>query len=239
MPIFPSDYRPKWWLRNGHTNTLYTYFYRKLSKPEYVRERWDTADGDFIDLDFVRGNHKRIVILSHGLEGGSDSQYMIALSNLMSENAYDVCALNYRSCSGEMNRTQTMYHSGFTDDLHLIVNGLADQYEEIFLVGYSLGGNMNLKYTTDNIYPIHPKIKAVTSVLQFLDNVNLPTLLISSEDDPFLTKSCIPTEIAKSHKDIYLLATKYGGHVGFTTFDTDYYWIDYKILDFIESISQI
>ena len=320
MPIIDSDYKPKWWLRNGHSNTLYTYFYRKLSSPDYTRERWDTIDGDFIDLDFIRGDHRRLVILSHGLEGSSDSQYVIAMSNLMSQHGYDVCALNYRSCSGEMNRTQTMYHSGFTDDLHMIISALTDYYDEIFLIGYSLGGNMNLKYTTDGVYPTHPNIKAVSSVsapidlagssqrisswynyqyqynflqtlkskmlakakmhrgtinindlkkvktlidfdeyftgplhgydgaqgyykecnaLQFLENVSIPTMLISSEDDPFLTESCIPKEIAKNHKDIYLLATKYGGHVGFTTFGSDFYWIDYKILDFFNSISKL
>lgn len=320
MPILKSDYTPKWWLRNGHSNTLYAYFYRKLSSPNYSRERWTTIDNDFIDLDFIKSGNQKLVILSHGLEGGSDSQYIIAISNLMNQNGYDVCALNYRSCSGEMNNTQTMYHSGFTTDLHMVVNKLADYYKEIFLIGYSLGGNMNLKYTTDNHYPVHDKIKGVTSVsapidlagsslrisswynyqyqynflqtlkakmkikatlhpetinirdldkvktlidfdeyftgplhgfdgaqgyygqcnaLQFLENVKLPTLLISSEDDPFLTKDCIPKEIAKSHKDIYLLATKYGGHVGFTTFDLDFYWLDYKILDFINSISTL
>jgi len=285
MPIYPSDYKPKIWLRNGHINTLYTYFYRKLNEPNYTRERWDTIDGDFIDLDFVRGNHRRLVILSHGLEGGSDSQYIIAATNLLSQNRYDICALNYRSCSGEMNRTKTMYHSGFTTDLHMIVTKLADQYDEIYLIGYSLGGNMNLKYTTDGVSTVHSNIKAVISIsapidlagsserisswynyqyqynflqtlnakmrikaamhpetidindikkvktlidfdeyftgplhgfdgaqdyynqcnaLQFLENVKLPTLLISSEDDPFLTDSCLPTDIAKSNKDIYL-----------------------------------
>ncbi len=319
MPIFPSDYRPKWWLRNGHINTLYTYFYRKLSTPDYTRERWDTPDGDFIDLDFIKSQQKRLVILSHGLEGSSSSQYIIAMSNLMSQNEFDVCALNYRSCSGEMNRTKTMYHSGFTEDLHMIVSTLSKEYDEIFLIGYSLGGNMNIKYTTDAVYTLDNKIKGVISVsapidlagsskrisswynyqyqynflqtlkakmvikakmhpeiihvddlkkvktlidfdeyytgplhgfggaqsyydncnaLQFLDNVTVPTLLISSEDDPFLTESCIPKEMAKKHKDIYLLATKYGGHVGFTTFGSEFYWLDHKILEFINDISQ-
>ena len=319
MPIFPSDYKPKWWLRNGHTNTLYTYFYRKLATPNYQRERWNTRDGDFIDLDFIKDKHRRLVILSHGLEGNSASQYIIAMANLMSQSQYDVCALNYRSCSGEMNKTQTIYHSGFTDDLHLIVSQLSDQYDEIFLIGYSLGGNMNLKYSTDGVYPLNKAIKAVVSVsapidlagssqrisswynyqyqynflqtlkskmqikaamhpeiidvkdlkkvktlidfdeyftgplhgyngaqgyydacnaLQFLEHAALPTLLISSDDDPFLTPSCIPRKIAKMHKDVYLLATKYGGHVGFTTFDTEFYWLDYKILDFVNSVSQ-
>ncbi len=318
MPLLESDYLPKWWLRNGHINTLYTYFYRQQQKPPYKRERWDTVDGDFIDLDFIRNNNRKLAILSHGLEGGSDSQYIMSISNLLSSEGYDICALNYRSCSGEMNHTATMYHSGFTLDLNMIVNTIAEEYDEINLIGYSLGGNMNLKYTTDGIYPIHNKIKSVVSVsapidlagsskrisswynyqyqynflqtlnakmrikaqmhpetiniddlkkvktlidfdeyitgplhnfdgangyyqncnaLQYLEAVRLPTLLISSEDDPFLTKSCIPKEIAKNHKDIHLIATKYGGHVGFTTFGSDYYWLDYKILDFIRSAS--
>ena len=240
----------------------------------------------------------------------------MSISNLLSLEGYDICALNYRSCSGEMNRTMTMYHSGFTMDLNMVVNKLAKDYEEIHLIGYSLGGNMNLKYTTDGEYPLHSKIKSVVSVsapidlagsskrisswynyqyqynflqslnakmrlkatihpecidmndikkvktlidfdeyftgplhgfdgaqdyyrncnaLQFLEAVTLPTLLISSEDDPFLTKGCIPKKIAEFSKDLHLIATKYGGHVGFTTISSDYNWLDYKILEFIRS----
>jgi len=316
MPLIKSDYIPNWWLRHGHLNTLYTYFYRTQQKPTYKRERWETLDDDFIDLDFVRGNNQKLAILSHGLEGGSYSQYIMSISNLLSLEGYDICALNYRSCSGEMNRTMTMYHSGFTMDLNMVVNKLAKDYEEIHLIGYSLGGNMNLKYTTDGEYPLHSKIKSVVSVsapidlagsskrisswynyqyqynflqslnakmrlkatihpecidmndikkvktlidfdeyftgplhgfdgaqdyyrncnaLQFLEAVTLPTLLISSEDDPFLTKGCIPKKIAEFSKDIHLIATKYGGHVGFTTISSDYNWLDYKILEFIRS----
>ena len=316
MPLIKSDYIPNWWLRNGHLNTLYTYFYRTQQKPTYKRERWETLDDDFIDLDFVRGNNQKLAILSHGLEGGSYSQYIMSISNLLSLEGYDICALNYRSCSGEMNRTMTMYHSGFTMDLNMVVNKLAKDYEEIHLIGYSLGGNMNLKYTTDVEYPLHSKIKSVVSVsapidlagsskrisswynyqyqynflqslnakmrlkatihpecidmndikkvktlidfdeyftgplhgfdgaqdyyrncnaLQFLEAVTLPTLLISSEDDPFLTKGCIPKKIAEFSKDLHLIATKYGGHVGFTTISSDYNWLDYKILEFIRS----
>ena len=317
MPLIESTYIPKWWLRNGHINTLYTYFRRKQQRPPYQRERWETVDGDFIDLDFIKKGHRKLAIVSHGLEGSSDSQYIMSISNLLSSEGYDICALNYRSCSGEMNRTSTMYHSGFTLDLNMIVNKVAQDYDNIYLIGYSLGGNMNLKYTTDGIYPLHNKIRSVVSVsapidlagsskrisswynyqyqynflqtlnakmrikakmypdninindlkkvktlidfdeyftgplhgfdgaqdyysncnaLQYLESVTLPTLLISSEDDPFLTESCIPKEIAKTNKDIHLIATKYGGHVGFTTFGDDYYWLDYKILDFIRSV---
>ena len=73
------------------------------------------------------------------------------------------------------------------------------------------------------------------NALQYLEAVTLPTLLISSEDDPFLTKDCIPKKIAEISKDIHLIATKYGGHVGFTTLGSDYNWLDYKILEFIRS----
>lgn len=317
MPLIQSDYLPKWWLRNGHINTLYTYLYRRQRQPSYIRERWDTIDGDFIDLDFIKNHNRKLVILSHGLEGGSDSQYIMSISNLLSSKGYDICALNYRSCSGEMNITTTMYHSGFTLDINMIINNIAHHYDDIYLIGYSLGGNMNLKYTTDGIYTVHPKIRKVVSVsapidlagsskrisswynyqyqynflqtlnakmkikakiypdqiniddlkkvktlidfdeyftgplhgfdgaqgyynecnaLQFLDNAAIPTLLISSEDDPFLTEDCIPKDIAANNKNVHLIATKYGGHVGFTTFGSEYYWLDYKILDFIESV---
>ena len=164
MSIVNPNYKPKWWLRNGHINTMYPYLYRNQSPVSFIRERWQTADMDFIDLDMIYGESKELVILSHGLEGSSSSQYIQSIAKLLSNSGYDVCALNYRSCSGDMNRTATMYHSGFTMDLDMIITKLKYKYCKIHLVGFSLGGNMNLKYTTDGIYTIDSKISSVVAV---------------------------------------------------------------------------
>ena len=143
-----STYRPPRWLLNGHMGTIYPALFRKvkLTTP-YLRERIDTEDGDFLDLDWLSGGKKQLVILCHGLEGSSDRPYIRGMADAFWTSGFDVLAWNYRSCSEEMNRSLTMYHSGATDDLDWVVKYAVKRgYERLFLVGFSLGGNLILKY---------------------------------------------------------------------------------------------
>lgn len=139
-------YSPAFLFVNRHFNTMYPYAMRNNPSPTYQRERWETKDGDFFDLDFVKKGAKSIVILLHGLEGSSSSQYILGMANALSSVSIDICAVNHRSCSGELNRTLGFYHSGYTQDLAFIVSELSKKYEVVSAVGYSLGGNMLLKY---------------------------------------------------------------------------------------------
>lgn len=315
MPVLSTNYKPNILLRWGHSNTIFPYLFRKDIDLSYKRIRLTTFDQDFIDVDFIKKGSNHLVILCHGLEGSSQSQYIKHTASLIYAHGYDVACLNYRSCSGEMNKTATMYHSGFTADLHLLISSYSSEYDEISLVGFSLGGNMILKYLGDHVYTINTKIISAVSIsapcdlsnsskiigkwynkhyeirflttlmekmkikerqfpelikvndlqkakslvlfdeyftaplhgftgaedyydkcnsLQFLHKINIPTLLINALDDPFLSPSCYPFDIAKRSKYLFFKAPKFGGHVGFTTFGALNYWNETEILNFIK-----
>ncbi len=124
----------------------------------------ETDDGDFIDLDLVNNGANKVAILCHGLEGSSGSKYIQGSSVILSQAGFDICAMNHRSCSGEMNRSAQMYHSGWTQDLDAVVRLMAARYEQIFLVGFSLGGNLVLKYSGEMKMALEPKIKAICAI---------------------------------------------------------------------------
>ncbi|MEZ4912417.1 MAG: alpha/beta fold hydrolase, partial [Saprospiraceae bacterium] len=163
MPIIHADYHPSLLLRNPHVNTFYPYLFRKIGKP-YQRRRIKTYDGDFFDVDAIKKGSKNLAILLHGLEGSSFSQYILGTSQMLSEHNWDVACINFRSCSGQLNDTMTLYHSGFTLDVHQYVQENLSPYENVVLVGFSLGGNVVLKYTTDEKFSVSHKIKAVIGV---------------------------------------------------------------------------
>ena len=165
MPITESSYKPKTLLKNGHINTIYASLFRKVNlNNSFTRKRIETEDDDFLDIDFLKNENNKIAILCHGLEGSSSSKYIKGTSNLLSSNGYDIAAMNYRSCSGEINKQLKTYHSGQTDDLNSVINLVLPNYDEIYLIGFSLGGNIILKYIGDGIHKIHPKIKATVGI---------------------------------------------------------------------------
>lgn len=147
MPLLENStyMRPKW-LFNGHLETIYPSLFRKVVVPNPVKERILTSDGDFLDLDWYRQDKPKLVIISHGLEGNSTRAYMLGMVNSFLKKGYDVLSWNFRSCSEEMNNQIIFYHSGATYDLDLVVQHVYDSYEEINLVGFSLGGNLTLKF---------------------------------------------------------------------------------------------
>ncbi|WP_339755121.1 YheT family hydrolase [Algoriphagus aquimarinus] len=147
MPLLEnSTYtRPKW-LFSGHLETIYPSLFRRVSVPNPVKERISTSDGDFLDLDWYRQEKHKLVIISHGLEGNSTRAYMLGMVNSFLQNGYDILTWNFRSCSDEMNKQVIFYHSGATYDLDLVVKHAYNSYDEINLVGFSLGGNLTLKY---------------------------------------------------------------------------------------------
>ena len=165
MPIIAADYyRPSFPFKNGHVNTIYSALFRATKPIAFERKRIETPDDDFLDLDLIENGSKKVAVLCHGLEGSSASKYILATAELLSKSGYAIAAMNYRFCSGEINRQLITYHSGRTEDLHAVIETLLPKYEEIYLVGFSLGGNLVLKYNGDGIYPLHPKIKASVAV---------------------------------------------------------------------------
>lgn len=148
MPIIKdSSYTPSFFFKNGHVNTMYRAVF---CHPEarYKRKRIELSDGDFIDLDFSTVGSTKLVLLIHGLEGSSTSSYMISMTNELNRNGYDAVSMNLRGCSGEPNRLLGSYHSGKTEDIESVYTYLLEKetYIEHHMVGYSLGGNLTIKY---------------------------------------------------------------------------------------------
>ncbi len=148
MPLINnSQYRAPKFLFNGHLETIYPYLRRNVQFA-YERERIHLPDGDFLDLDWRMDKFDRLLILCHGLEGSAQSQYVLGMARIAFEHNWDVLAINFRSCSGEMNHKLRMYHHGEITDLRFIIDRIIDKmdYREISLCGFSLGGNVILKY---------------------------------------------------------------------------------------------
>ena len=164
MPLIETDYKPPLFFKNRHVNTIYSSLFRKTKPLSFKRKRIETLDDDFLDIDLIENGSRKIVILCHGLEGSSDSKYIQATAKLLSLNGYSVAAMNYRFCSGEINRQLVTYHSGKTDDLHTVINFVLPNYDSVYLVGFSLGGNLIIKYNGDGLFSLSPKIKANVAI---------------------------------------------------------------------------
>ena len=310
-----KTYKPGLLFKLGDVNTVYPTFFRNV-KVNYERERLELKDGDFLDIDRIKNGNRKAAVLCHGLEGSSNSNYIRAAASFLSKNGFDITAVNYRSCSGELNRLPRFYHAGATDDLKEIINHIEPEYDEIYLVGYSLGANLVLKYMgvdagkdkklkagvaiscpmdlydssfTLNkrrnyvyrmkfILSFRKKIKEKhkmmpdkinidgidkmtdfnemdnrytaklggfkdaedyykkESAINFLPDIKVPALIINAKDDPILSSKCYPKHLKKINENLNVLYPKYGGHVGFAKFNKDYYWTDYKVLDFFRRV---
>lgn len=149
MPHIPTTYPgPPRYLYNGHLQTVIPSIMRSVHGVMYERERLILSDGDFVDLDWVDGGNDRLVILTHGLEGDSQRHYIRGTARLFGQQGYDVLAWNCRSCSGEMNRAFRLYNHGEIGDFGEVIEHAlrTKDYREVVLVGYSMGGNITLKY---------------------------------------------------------------------------------------------
>lgn len=150
MPVLDkSSYVTPLFLRNGHVNTFFSSVMRKLEEVCYERERILTPDQDFIDLDWSRvANSRNCVVLSHGLEGSSRSPYIQGMVSFFNSLGWDAVCWNHRGCSGEPNKTEKLYHSGCSEDLDTVLKWIQSRftYDNLSLIGFSLGGNVILKY---------------------------------------------------------------------------------------------
>lgn len=159
MPILTSDFFPSLAFRSGHLSTVYRPLFMKETH-RYKRVRIETWDDDFIDLDFSTVDSSTLVLLIHGLEGSSESKYMLSASTELNKEGFDTVSFNLRGCSGEDNRLLQTYHSGKTEDVDFVVSYLLDNYnyEKLMIVGYSLGGNLTLKYLGEYADKISSKV---------------------------------------------------------------------------------
>ncbi|MFD3276391.1 YheT family hydrolase [Aquirufa echingensis] len=146
-------YRAPLWLPDGHTQSIYPALFRKIPLTHSHSERMELPDGDFLDVDWhMRSealHEKPLLIVSHGLEGSSRRHYVTGLIRAMPE--VNALAWNYRSCSGDPNRNLRFYHSGATDDLDFVIQqAVARGVKDIYLAGFSLGGNLSLIWLGEN-----------------------------------------------------------------------------------------
>lgn len=164
MPyIDNSSYETDFIFQNGHISTIYAGIIRKLEAPAYERKRVDTPDDDFLLVDCLLQDPQRAVILCHGLEGDSRKNYNNACANFFVNKGYSVFAWNNRSCGGEMNLLPRLYHHASIEDLEFVIDYVEKQgFEEIFLIGFSLGGDQILNYLGKRKAP--EKVKAAVAI---------------------------------------------------------------------------
>ena len=162
MPILPSSYTnaPLFYL-NGHFETIIPSIWRKIEGVSYEREKIDTPDGDFLNLDWSRVGGEQLLIVSHGLEGDSQRHYARALVKLFNQQGIDVLVWNNRSCGGELNLQPVLYHHGSSHDLETVVQHVlsSNRYSELFLAGISMGGAQTLNYLGKKGEDVSPILK--------------------------------------------------------------------------------
>jgi len=165
MTIVKSNFSGSPFRFSGHAETILPAIFRRVTT-NWKRKRIETLDMDFIDLDFVQNGNSKCLLLLHGLEGSSNSGYIKGFANYFSEKGFDICTMNFRSCSGVMNNKLYSYHSGKTDDLDFIIQYLIRQekYKQIGVAGFSLGGNVTLLYAGKNAINIPNEVKTFVAI---------------------------------------------------------------------------
>ncbi|MBX2841321.1 MAG: alpha/beta fold hydrolase [Flammeovirgaceae bacterium] len=146
---------------NGHLQTIIPSFFREVKNVNYSRERIETPDGDFLDIDWSDKGNRKAVLVSHGLEGSTNRHYVKGVIRLFNKNGWDGIGWNCRSCSGEMNRLPRFYHHADTPDLSFVIDHVLSKkkYEELLLIGFSMGGSLTLKYFGERGEKVRSEIK--------------------------------------------------------------------------------
>lgn len=150
-PREPAPFRPAPWLPGPHLQTLGGRLLRRLDRMPPRKERLELPDGDFIDLhEFPTDlpEDAPTVLVLHGLEGSSRANYVSSTAHYLNSLGLRAVRFNFRACSGEMNRLPRSYHAGDTDDLDFVVRHLREREPDrpLAVIGFSLGGNILLKY---------------------------------------------------------------------------------------------
>lgn len=171
MVIDPSatpTFIPAWWVPGSHAQTLWGKFARRTPLPTNgYFERWDTPDGDFLDLFRLPAadTAPRLLIL-HGLEGTVDSHYARGILGWAAARGWAADLLLFRGCGAEPNRAPRFYHSGETGDLSFVIDRLTGDHSgaPLFLIGYSLGGNVLLKWLGERGSRVPASVRAAAAV---------------------------------------------------------------------------
>ena len=169
-----TRYQPPFWLFNGHLQTLWP-VWKTLRLPPiaWPRERWDTPDGDFIDVDCISSGAPQapIVILFHGLEGNSQSNYARTMAQALQQTGWTGYVPHFRGCSGELNRLPRAYHSGDATEIDWILRRFRARYpgRTLCAAGVSLGGNALMKWLGEQGSAARSVIDAAAAVSPPMD----------------------------------------------------------------------
>ena len=314
-----NQFKPAWWLFNPHLQTIWPALIRRdIKNLKLIRERLELPDGDFIDLDWVGRNQTGpLVVIMHGLEGSIDSHYSKGMLLSIYKQGWRGVFMHFRGCSGEPNRLDRGYHSGETTDFAYLVKTLHEREPAtpIAAIGYSLGGNVLLKWLGETgdknplkagiaisvPFELHKSAERIqegfsrfyqwyflkclrdrlgekfqnkppsidlscldtvqtmrdfdeqltaplhgfsgadeyyhtASSRQYLRHIQVPTLIVHSKDDPFMSEDVIPNSYELS-PHVNLEVTDAGGHVGFVGGKYPWkpvYWLEERVPDFLK-----
>ena len=170
-------YRAPWWLPEGNAQTIWAARMSRRSfgpPPRWQRSRWDTPDGDFIDVDealHASAPQAPLLVLFHGLEGSSDSQYAVAFADFAAAHGLAYAVPHFRGCSGELNRAPRAYHSGDFGEIDWILRRFAAEHPQrpLLAVGVSLGGNALMRWAGEMEQSAASVVRAIASVSAPLD----------------------------------------------------------------------
>ena len=170
----PPTFRPAWWVPGAHAQTVWGKLFRRppthVTSAHTRRLRWETPDGDFLDL--VRldptgdpATTPRLLLL-HGLEGGMQSHYVHGLFAAARERGWGMDVMIHRTCGPELNRARRLYHSGETTDAAFVLDRIAAEFPGAPLgaCGVSLGGNVLLKHLGEQGGRTAPTLRAAVAV---------------------------------------------------------------------------
>lgn len=171
----PEPFRPQFPFSKPHVQTLVANVLRHKNRITFRRERLDTPDSDFIDLDFADvdshswgqlGEDAPIVLALHGLEGNARRGYMCELYRQLAGRGIRPVGMNFRSCSGEINRRARFYNAGSTDDVAVALDWLETRWPSVpkGLVGFSLGANQTLKFVGERGEKLSQALRGVAAV---------------------------------------------------------------------------
>jgi len=169
------EYAPARWLPGAHAMTIYAHFSRPWPRPPQRRERWELQDGDFLDVDRTpaegAGADAPLLVVLHGLESSSRAPYVRGLVSLARRHGLAALAVNFRGCSGELNRLPRFYHSGETGDLGTVVGRLVAEApgRPLVLAGFSLGGNVLVKWLGERGDDLPAEVRAGVAISPPLD----------------------------------------------------------------------
>lgn len=161
-----NSFKPAWWLPGPHLQTIWPTFKNNKLNLSLRRERIELPDGDFIDIDWAGPEKGPIVLLLHGVAGNIDSPYLKRSLSVCVENGWRAALMYFRGCSGDTNRLPRYYHSGETGDFNYISYFLQKREPNtpIACVGFSLGGNVLLKWLGENQLQFRLKAGVAISV---------------------------------------------------------------------------